>query len=102
MTQATGEGLERERAVRLMPHLAQARLILHTACLRPVTPDWLPIIGKPPGYENVVLATGAGKKGILLSPGFGKAVADLISSGGTQMPVSDFNPGRFSQPGNPG
>jgi glycine oxidase len=87
-----------ERAARLMPDLAQARLSLHTACLRPVTPDWLPIIGKPPGYENVILATGAGKKGIMLSPGFGKAVADLISSGETQMPVSDFTPGRFSQP----
>ncbi len=87
-----------ERAVRLMPDLAQARLTLHTACLRPVTPDWLPIIGKLPAYDNVVLATGAGKKGILLSPGFGKAVADLISSGETQMPVSDFKPGRFSQP----
>ena len=87
-----------DRAVRLMPELAQARLTLHTACLRPVTPDWLPIIGKPPGYDNVVLATGAGKKGILLSPGFGKAVADIISSGATQMPVADFEPGRFRQP----
>lgn len=87
-----------QRAVRLMPDLAQARVALHTACLRPVTPDWLPIIGRPPGYENVVLATGAGKKGILLSPGFGKAVADLISDGETQMPVSDFGPDRFRQP----
>ena len=87
-----------QRAVRLMPDLAQSRLTLHTACLRPVTPDWLPIIGKPPGYDNVVLATGAGKKGILLSPGFGKAVADIVSNGETQMPVSDFKPGRFSQP----
>ena len=85
-----------------MPDLAQARLTLHTACLRPVTPDWLPIIGMPPGFDNVVLATGAGKKGILLSPGFGKAVADLITSGETQMPVSEFQPGRFSQPVNVG
>ena len=84
--------------MRLMPHLSQSRLALHTACLRPVTPDWLPIIGKPPGYENVVLATGAGKKGILLSPGFGKSVADIIASGETQMPVSEFKPERFSQP----
>ena len=87
-----------ERAVRLMPDLSQSRLALHTACLRPVTPDWLPIIGKPPGYDNVVLATGAGKKGILLSPGFGKSVADIIASGETQMPVSEFKPERFSQP----
>ena len=87
-----------ERAARLMPELIHASLALHTACLRPVTPDWLPIIGNPPGFDNVFLATGAGKKGILLSPGFGKSVADLIVNGETEMPVSAFQPGRFRQP----
>ena len=88
-----------EWAERLFPPMAQAELVLHTACLRPVTPDWLPIIGKPPGYENVVLATGAGKKGILLAPAMGKAAADLVASGVTQLPVAGLEPGRFSQPG---
>ena len=88
-----------ERAERLFPAIAQAELVLHTACLRPVTPDWLPIIGKPPGYDNVVLATGAGKKGILLAPGMGKAAADLVVTGATQLTVDEFSPGRFSQPG---
>ena len=87
-----------KRAARLMPGLIHASLALHTACLRPVPPDGLPIIGNPPGCDNVFLATGAGKKGILLSPGFGKSVADLIVNGETQMPVSAFQPGRFSQP----
>ena len=36
-------------AVKLVPAMAQARLIKHTACLRPVTSDWLPIIGRAPG-----------------------------------------------------
>ena len=63
----------RGRAERLVPDLAGARIALHTACLRPVTPDWLPIIGQPPGWENLYLATGAGKKGVLLSPAMGKA-----------------------------
>ena len=88
-----------EWAERLFPAMAQAELVSHTACLRPVTPDWLPIIGKPPGYENVVLATGAGKKGILLAPAMGKAAADLVATGATRIPVAALNPGRFTQPG---
>ena len=89
----------RDRAVRLVPDLAGARIALHTACLRPVTPDWLPIIGQPPGWENVYLATGAGKKGVLLSPGMGKAVAGLICHGETSLPIGGFGPERFAAMG---
>ena len=85
-------------AVRLIPDLAQARLVKHTACLRPVTPDWLPIIGRAPGWVNAYLATGAGKKGVLLSPAMGKAVADLITQGKTQVPIAGFDPHRFAGP----
>ena len=85
-------------AVKLIPEMAQARLVLHTACLRPVTPDWLPIIGRTPGLDNAYLATGAGKKGILLSPAIGKAIADQITHGATQLSVGEFNPARFASP----
>ncbi len=82
-------------AARLMPEMEGAELVLHTACLRPLSPDWLPIIGRAPGWDNAYVATGAGKKGILLSTGIGKAVADLIASGKTEMPVGGFGPERF-------
>ena len=86
-----------EGAVRLVPDMDQAWVALQTACLRPVTPDWLPIIGKMPGWDNVYLATGAGKKGVLLSPGIGKSIADLIANGETQLSIGEFDPGRFAQ-----
>ena len=79
-----------------MPAMSEARLSLQTACLRPVTPDWLPIIGRVPNWDNVYLATGAGKKGILLSPGIGKSTADLMTQGETKLSISAFNPGRFA------
>ena len=85
-----------EAAARLMPDLARACLVQHTACLRPVTPDWLPIIGQAPGWENVYLATGAGKKGVLLSPAIGKATADLITQGRTDLSVGSCSPARFA------
>lgn len=84
-------------AVNLMPTMADAELVLHTACLRPLSPDWMPIIGNAPGWDNAYLATGAGKKGILISPGMGKAVADLITTGETDMPVEGFGPERFAE-----
>ena len=82
-------------ALKLMPAMADAELVLHTACLRPVTPDWLPIVGLAPGWDNAYLATGAGKKGILLSPGMGEAVAGLISSGSLDPGMERFKPDRF-------
>ena len=85
-----------EGAIRLIPDMSEARLSLQTACLRPVTPDWLPIIGQVPGWDNVYLATGAGKKGILLSPGIGKSVADIMTQSETKLSISAFNPNRFA------
>ena len=83
---------------RILPAIADAELVLHTACLRPVTPDWLPILGRAPGYLNAWLATGAGKKGILLAPAIGKSVADLIAADGTDLPIDNFAPDRFAAP----
>ena len=83
-------------ATKLMPFLADAEIAKHTACLRPLTPDWLPIVGAAPGWRNAYLATGAGKKGILLAPAIGKAVADIITKGETKIPLEGFDAGRFA------
>ncbi|MDA0262810.1 MAG: FAD-binding oxidoreductase [Chloroflexi bacterium] len=86
----------RELVVRLVPDLADAKIAKHTACLRPVTPDWLPVLGRAPGWDNVYLATGAGKKGILLAPGIGRSVADLITTGETALAIQGYSPERFA------
>jgi glycine oxidase len=86
------------RALKMMPYLGQLRLVQQTACLRPVTPDSRPIIGKAPGWDGVYLATGAAKKGILLSPGIGRSTADLITKGETSLPIEPFAPERFTSP----
>jgi glycine oxidase len=84
------------RAVGLMPAMASAQLLKQTACLRPVAPDGLPILGRAPGWENVFLATGAGKKGILLRAAMGKATADLLTTGATRLPVEACGAERFA------
>ena len=88
-----------DNAAKLIPELTDAELVLQTACLRPVTPDWMPILGAAPGWENVFLNTGAGKKGILFGPAMGRATADLITRGESSIDVSKFCADRFEEIG---
>lgn len=83
-------------AVRVVPALADARVVRHTSCLRPQTADGLPIVGQAIGWDNVYLATGAGHKGILVAPSMAIATADLVTDGRTDMPIGGFGPERFS------
>jgi glycine oxidase len=82
--------------VHMTPSLEEAQVVLQTACLRPLTDDKLPIIGKVPGWEGVYLATGHWTKGILLSPVTARIIADLIIKGSTLIPISPFTVNRFS------
>lgn len=82
--------------VHAVPSLAEAQIVLQTACLRPLTADRLPIIGEVSGWEGVYLATGHWTKGILLSPVTAAIIAELILKGGTSIPIAPFSPARFS------
>lgn len=84
-----------ERAAVLLPGVGGARLVDHIVGLRPVASDGLPIVGRAPGWENVVLALGAGRKGVLLSAGIGLAVAQLLVNERTEMPIAACDPRRF-------
>lgn len=82
--------------LRVIPSLEDAELVQHTACLRPLSGDGLPIVGKVPGWQNLYLGTGAGRKGILWSTGMCHGLTDLIINGSTQVPgVDSLDPGRF-------
>ena len=81
----------------MAPSLTEARVVQQTACLRPISEDGLPIIGEAPGWPGVYLATGAGRKGILLSPVMGRMVADLIIRGRTELPTASVSPARLAK-----
>lgn len=81
--------------LKMLPSLADAELVQQTACLRPLSADGLPILGAVPGLEGAFVATGAGRKGILLGPAMGRATADLVLSGKTDLPIEAFAPDRF-------
>ncbi|PKB71712.1 MAG: hypothetical protein BZY87_04000 [SAR202 cluster bacterium Io17-Chloro-G6] len=82
--------------LKMAPGLTEARLVQHTACLRPLASDGLPIVGAAPGWQNLYIGTGAGRKGILWSTGMSFGLADLILRGQTEVPgIEHLNPGRF-------
>ena len=83
-------------AVRLMPSLASAAVAMHTACLRPLTPDWMPIVGRAPGWDNAYISAGGQKKGILLGPAMGKGIAEIIAAGATDISLEGCAPARFT------
>lgn len=62
--------------------------------LRPCTPDGLPIICRPRGFDNLILATGHGTLGVSLGPITGLLVSQLAAR---QQPVLDLNPLRLER-----
>ena len=81
-------------ATTLMPSLQDAEINWSIAGLRPGSGDDLPVIGRMPGYDNVLVASGHYRNGILLSLVTGEAVADLVEGSDGQL-LSDFEPARF-------
>src|SRR5256885_1938916 len=82
-------------APRLVPRLADATVSAAWAGLRPGTPDRLPLLGRPPGWAGIVLATGHFREGILLAPITGELVLDLLARRRPRLPIEAFDPGRF-------
>jgi glycine oxidase len=78
------------RAVRMVPDLADATLLRTWAGLRPLSTLRRPIIGPLRGFENVTLASGHHRSGILLAPITAKLVAELLVQGATSIPLQPF------------
>ena len=67
------------------------------ACVRPVAPDGLPIIGPLPGVGNTYVATGHGPWGICWAPITGLAMSELLLDEGqsASLNLRAFAPRRF-------
>ncbi|MEB3182227.1 MAG: FAD-dependent oxidoreductase [Nostocaceae cyanobacterium] len=68
-------------AIALCPELASATVIKTWSGLRPrPTGRPAPVIGKLPGFDNILLATGHYRNGILLAPATAYAIREIITS----------------------
>ena len=83
-------------AARMVPALANVRVIRAFAGLRPWTPDGLPLLGPVPGLPGLVLAAGHEGDGIALSAVTGALIAEQIALGQPHIDLKDFSPARFN------
>jgi glycine oxidase len=86
----------RTMANTLCPSLATAPTAAVWAGLRPVTPDFLPIIGHDPDYPSLLYACGHSRNGVLLAPLTADCVAALAVGEPSPFSLSSFTVDRFA------
>jgi glycine oxidase len=88
----TAEGLRTllARAAEMVPRVREATVLRSWAGLRPCSTIRRPIIARLPGLDNVVLATGHHRNGILLAPITAKLVAEMIAGAPPCVPLAPF------------
>lgn len=62
---------------------------------RPLTPDGLPLIGRPRAYANLVLAVGGGRMGVALAPVTALLVSQLVGDNPKHPLLEHLQPDRF-------
>ncbi len=94
-------------ATRLVPALSELPIEECWAGLRPTTPDKCPILGGTEQWDNVYLAGGYWRNGVLLAPKTGQLIGDLVMNDGNLEKLSTgdrdllkaFAWERFTSPG---
>ncbi|MCC7104817.1 MAG: FAD-binding oxidoreductase [Chloroflexi bacterium] len=80
----------------LYPAARRAAMVRAWAGVEPQSIDGLAIIGAAPGLDGLYLATGFSGHGFAIGPGTGKLLAQLITTGRTDLPLDGLGPQRFA------
>ncbi len=86
-----------QRAVELLPALAEGGIADTWAGFVDSTPDGVPAIGETKEVPGFVLAAGFSGHGFGIGPGAGHLIADLVSGAPPIFDPTPFRPERFSQ-----
>jgi sarcosine oxidase subunit beta len=81
---------------RLVPALANARIIRSWSGIESYLPDDIPIMGPSARVSGLYYAFGFCGHGFQLGPGVGDVMAELIDRGATPTPIAPFHIGRFA------
>lgn len=87
-----------ERAIEIMPGVADQAITETWSGLRPHAQDDLPILGADPRVEGLIYATGHYRNGILLAPVTAQAISELIIKGAAAINLAPFSVSRFAPP----
>ncbi len=92
----SGLAISAKTASLLFPVMAKASIVRCWAGLEAFTPDGIPVIGAS-AAENAYHAFGYCGHGFQLGPIVGSLIADLVTSGGTNLPIEPFRIDRFEE-----
>lgn len=81
---------------RLVPALANARIIRSWSGIESYLPDDIPIMGPSARVSGLYYAFGFCGHGFQLGPGVGDVMAELIDRGAAATPIAPFHIGRFA------
>jgi len=85
-----------EAAYAILPALRELEIAGSWSGLRPRSEDAMPVIGSVTGFEDLAVATGHYRNGILAAPHTAKIVAERIVSGAKSAYFDAFDPNRFA------
>lgn len=86
-----------ERLARFFPAFYETGIRYYMAGFSGYTPDGQLVLGKVPGVENFLLASGCCGAGIAVSGGVGLALAELAAGNASAFDLSDFSVVRFGK-----
>ncbi len=85
------------RIQELLPSIADTTINHTRAGLRPWSTDYLPVLGPAPGAEEVIIASGHFRSGILLTPVTARMIADYILKGPESVELGPFAASRLER-----
>lgn len=99
------EGVDEAESVEILSTFAARTPAMLELGIRPgyaglydMSPDDLPVIGRMPGIDDLVVAAGSSGHGFKTGPAVGEAIARAITSG-DQPILAPFSPARFGSAG---
>lgn len=98
-TTQIGIEMLRETGLEISPSLGHLEISEKWAGLRPSSIDGLPILGAMPEAENLLVATGHYRNGILLAPLTARIIAGKIAANENSEYLEIFSPRRFRAAG---
>ncbi|MBM7703746.1 NAD(P)/FAD-dependent oxidoreductase [Metabacillus iocasae] len=92
-TRVTAGGMNEilSKAMVVAPDLANGTVLETRVGFRPFTPGFLPVIGRLPHYDNVLVANGLGASGLTSGPYLGAELAKLTLGEETEIDLSLYD-----------
>jgi sarcosine oxidase subunit beta len=90
-----------DKARRIFPALAEAKLAGGWAGIRECTPDMMPILGSVGGPDGFFVCAGFSGHGFCLGPAVGKLMTEWIVDGAPSLELTAFSWRRFMRPEGP-